>query len=154
MAEARYGALKGGWGAVRLDKLHRLLGQARVLPVDIATVEAVADLRNRCRMAGHALHQLRAGWPRARAEVDARRWGTVAALQRRAVRGFRDDPKRALACEAATTAPIQRYRTSCRNYDPSDGSSTPRSLDGLGEESWTIRSHVKMLLTCVAPACA
>lgn len=57
VAEARYGALKGGWGAVRLDKLHRLLGQARVLPVDIATVDAVADLRNRCRMAGHALHQ-------------------------------------------------------------------------------------------------
>jgi predicted nucleic acid-binding protein len=57
VAEARYGALKGGWGSVRLDKLQRLLARARVLPVDMATVEAVADLRNRCRIAGHALHQ-------------------------------------------------------------------------------------------------
>jgi predicted nucleic acid-binding protein len=57
VAEARYGALKGGWGAARLDKLHQLLSRARVLPVDIDTINAVADLRNRCRVLGHPLHQ-------------------------------------------------------------------------------------------------
>lgn len=57
VAEARYGALKAGWGAARADRLARLLARARILPIDIDTIEAVAELRNQCRMIGHPLHQ-------------------------------------------------------------------------------------------------
>jgi predicted nucleic acid-binding protein len=59
VAEARYGALTGGWGARRLDELARLTSAVRVLPVDDETIELVAQLRNQCRVIGHALHQRR-----------------------------------------------------------------------------------------------
>lgn len=45
VAEARYGALTGGWGARRLDELARLTSVVRVLPVDDETIELVAQLR-------------------------------------------------------------------------------------------------------------
>jgi hypothetical protein len=39
------------------ERLSRLIARARVLPVDIDTIEAVAQLRNECRQIGHGLHQ-------------------------------------------------------------------------------------------------
>jgi predicted nucleic acid-binding protein len=57
VAEARYGALNANWGSARQQRLARLVARARILPVDIDTIEAVAELRNQCRMIGHPLHQ-------------------------------------------------------------------------------------------------
>jgi predicted nucleic acid-binding protein len=57
VAKARYGALSAGWGPARVERLSRLIARARVLPVDIDTIEAVAQLRNECRQTGHGLHQ-------------------------------------------------------------------------------------------------
>jgi len=57
VAEARYGTLKAKWGPARQERLARLVARARILPVDIATIEAVANLRNQCRTIGHPLHQ-------------------------------------------------------------------------------------------------
>ena len=57
VAEARYGALKSGWGSARSNRLAQLIARARVLPVDNDTIEAVAELRNQCRLLGHGLHQ-------------------------------------------------------------------------------------------------
>jgi predicted nucleic acid-binding protein len=57
VAEARYGALSAGWGSARTERLSRLIARARILPVDIDTVEAVAQLRHQCRQIGHGLHQ-------------------------------------------------------------------------------------------------
>jgi predicted nucleic acid-binding protein len=57
LAEARYGALKAAWGPVRLGRLAELTARTRRLPVDPETIEAAAQLRNRCRMVGHGLHQ-------------------------------------------------------------------------------------------------
>lgn len=55
--EARYGALKAGWGLARLSRLAQLTAGSRLLPVDLQTIEAAARLRNQCRLMGHALHQ-------------------------------------------------------------------------------------------------
>ncbi|HWX86818.1 MAG TPA: PIN domain-containing protein [Solirubrobacteraceae bacterium] len=57
VAEARYGALSANWGTARMERLSRLIARARILPVDIDTIEAVARLRNECRQIGHGLHQ-------------------------------------------------------------------------------------------------
>jgi predicted nucleic acid-binding protein len=57
VAEARYGALSAGWGQARAERLSRLVARARILPVDIDTIEAVARLRHECRQIGHGLHQ-------------------------------------------------------------------------------------------------
>ena len=57
VAEARYGALKANWGPVRLRRLAQLTARTRLLPVDPETIEAAAQLRNRCRVVGHGLHQ-------------------------------------------------------------------------------------------------
>jgi predicted nucleic acid-binding protein len=59
VAEARYGALVGGWGPRRLKELARLTAGVSVVPVDDETIEHVAQLRNQCRVIGHALHQRR-----------------------------------------------------------------------------------------------
>ena len=56
-AEARYGALKAGWGQRRLDQLDHLVRRARTLPVDLETIDQVARLRDYCWLAGHPLHQ-------------------------------------------------------------------------------------------------
>jgi predicted nucleic acid-binding protein len=55
VAEARYGALKATWGPTRTEQLARLVGRARILPID--TIETVAELRNQRRMIGHPLRQ-------------------------------------------------------------------------------------------------
>ena len=57
VAEARYGALKSGWGPRRITELTAMTADVTVLPVDAETVERVAQLRNDCRLIGHALHQ-------------------------------------------------------------------------------------------------
>jgi predicted nucleic acid-binding protein len=57
VAEARFGALRAGWGPKRVTEVAQLVGHARVLPVDRSTIEEVAQLRHRCLAAGHALHQ-------------------------------------------------------------------------------------------------
>jgi predicted nucleic acid-binding protein len=57
VAEARYGALKSAWGPRRIRELAQLTGRVGILPVDNETIEAVAQLRNQCRLIGHALHQ-------------------------------------------------------------------------------------------------
>ena len=59
VAEARYGALKSGWGPRRITELRTMTVDVTVLPVDAETVERVAQLRNECRRIGHALHQRR-----------------------------------------------------------------------------------------------
>ena len=57
VAEARYGALLAGWGARRLRELAETISHVGVLEADAETTEHVAQLRNECRMVGHALHQ-------------------------------------------------------------------------------------------------
>jgi predicted nucleic acid-binding protein len=57
VAEARYGALAAGWGVRRASELDRLIAHVGVLEVDGETTEAVAQVRNQCRLIGHALHQ-------------------------------------------------------------------------------------------------
>lgn len=57
VAEARYGALKAGWGPKRLREVEQMTSRVGVLDVDGETIEEVAQLRNQCRMVGHALHQ-------------------------------------------------------------------------------------------------
>jgi predicted nucleic acid-binding protein len=57
IAAARYGAPKSGWGPRRITELAAMTADVTVLAVDAETVEQVAQLRNACRRAGHALHQ-------------------------------------------------------------------------------------------------
>jgi predicted nucleic acid-binding protein len=57
VAEARYGALRAGWGSLRLAELERLIHRAGVLPVDDDTVWSFARLRAECHRVGHPLHQ-------------------------------------------------------------------------------------------------
>lgn len=57
VAEARYGALVAGWGERRLRELAHSINEVAVVDVDGATIEIVAQLRNQCRLTGHALHQ-------------------------------------------------------------------------------------------------
>jgi predicted nucleic acid-binding protein len=48
-AEARYGALKSGWGPRRITELATMTAGVTVLSVDAETIEQVAQLRNACR---------------------------------------------------------------------------------------------------------
>ena len=57
VAEARYGALKAGWGPRRLRQVEQMTSRVRVLDVDGEIIEAVAQRWSRCRLIGHALHQ-------------------------------------------------------------------------------------------------
>ncbi len=57
VAEARYGALRAGWGDRRAADLERLLRSAFVLSPDDLTATAFARLRLACEQAGHPLHQ-------------------------------------------------------------------------------------------------
>ena len=57
VAEARYGALRAGWGDRRVADLERLLRSAVVLPPDDLTATAFARIRLACEQAGHPLHQ-------------------------------------------------------------------------------------------------
>lgn len=54
--ELRYGALRGGWGELRLRRLERLLGEGtRVIQSDAETIAAAAQLRHACDRIGHGL---------------------------------------------------------------------------------------------------
>ncbi|MCB9423472.1 MAG: PIN domain-containing protein [Ilumatobacteraceae bacterium] len=57
VAEARYGALRAGWGDRRLADLERLLGSALVLVPDDLTASTFARVRLACERIGHPLHQ-------------------------------------------------------------------------------------------------
>lgn len=57
VAEAEYGALAGGWGTRRMTELARMINEVAVVDVDAETTKTVAQLRNQCRLVGHALHQ-------------------------------------------------------------------------------------------------
>jgi predicted nucleic acid-binding protein len=57
VAEARYGALKSAWGSRRASELAQIVERVTVLAVHDVLIEEVAQLRNRCRKTGHALHQ-------------------------------------------------------------------------------------------------
>jgi predicted nucleic acid-binding protein len=57
VAEARYGALIARWGPRRRKELAQTISHVGVLDVDRETIEQVAQLRNQCRIVGHALHQ-------------------------------------------------------------------------------------------------
>ena len=60
-ADGRGGTIRSaGCGLGRAEdstRLERLTGGVRLLPVDGETIERVAQLRNECRVIGHALHQ-------------------------------------------------------------------------------------------------
>ena len=57
VAEAEYGALAAGWGTRRMTELARRINEVAIVDVDPETTQIVAQLRNQCRLAGHALHQ-------------------------------------------------------------------------------------------------
>jgi len=59
LAEALYGATMASWGPPRRRELARAIARARMLPVDRELIDRVANLRNQCRLNGHALHQAR-----------------------------------------------------------------------------------------------
>lgn len=72
VAEARYGALRGGWGQARVDRLEGLIGSTPLLPVDDEGASAAAQLRHQCAVIGHPLHQ---------AEHTADRWIAATAIR-------------------------------------------------------------------------
>lgn len=55
LMELRYGALRAGWGELRRRRLEQRVSRLTVVQPDDATVNACAELRQRCRVAGHAL---------------------------------------------------------------------------------------------------
>jgi predicted nucleic acid-binding protein len=57
VAEARFGALRAGWGERRLTELERLLRTTLVLAPDDLTATTFAQLRLACERTGHPLHQ-------------------------------------------------------------------------------------------------
>lgn len=56
VAEAEYGALSAGWGPRRMAALARKLSDVGIVGVNAETARVVAQLRNQCRLIGHALH--------------------------------------------------------------------------------------------------
>ena len=57
VAEARFGALRAGWGDRRIEELERLLRSTLVLTPDDLTATTFARLRVACERIGHPLHQ-------------------------------------------------------------------------------------------------
>lgn len=55
LMELRYGSLRAGWGELRRRRLESRVGRLTVVQPDDATVTACAELRQRCRLGGHAL---------------------------------------------------------------------------------------------------
>lgn len=55
LMELRYGALRAGWGELRRLRLERRIAQLVIAQPDNATITTCAELRHRCRQAGHAL---------------------------------------------------------------------------------------------------
>ena len=54
LMELRYGALRAGWGELRRRRLEDRVGRLTVVQADDATVTGCAELRQGCRLAGHA----------------------------------------------------------------------------------------------------
>lgn len=57
VTEARYGALKAGWGELRRRGLERDLSRLVVVQPDDQLMQACAELRARCEATGHGLGQ-------------------------------------------------------------------------------------------------
>lgn len=55
LMELRYGALRAGWGELRRRRLERQIAQLTIVQPDDAMITVCAELRQRCRQAGHAL---------------------------------------------------------------------------------------------------
>lgn len=53
--ELRFGALRAGWGELRRRRLERRIAEMVVVQPDDAMITVCAELRVRCRQAGHAL---------------------------------------------------------------------------------------------------
>jgi tRNA(fMet)-specific endonuclease VapC len=71
-AELRYGALRRGWGEVRMRKLEARINEAETVHSGPELVLAYARLRVDCERIGHALHQR---------DHDADRWVAATALR-------------------------------------------------------------------------
>ncbi len=56
VSELRYGSLVAGWGEARNQRLEESIQATTVVPVSDGLLSTVAELRYRCRSAGHALH--------------------------------------------------------------------------------------------------
>jgi predicted nucleic acid-binding protein len=57
VAELRYGALRAGWGDLRLRRLARSLSDLDVVQTEQRLIERCAELRAWASRAGHALGQ-------------------------------------------------------------------------------------------------
>lgn len=55
LMELRYGALRAAWGELRRRRLEHRVSQLTIVQPDDATITECAELRHRCRLAGHAL---------------------------------------------------------------------------------------------------
>jgi predicted nucleic acid-binding protein len=53
--ELRFGALRADWGELRRRRLERRIAEFAVVQPDDEMITACAELRMRCRQAGHAL---------------------------------------------------------------------------------------------------
>ncbi len=71
-AELRYGALRRGWGEVRMRKLEARINEVEIVHSGPELVLAYAQLRIDCERIGHALHQR---------DHDADRWIAASALR-------------------------------------------------------------------------
>ena len=71
-AELRYGALRRGWGEVRMPKLEARINEAEIVHSGPELVLAYARLRVDCERIGHAPHQR---------DHDADRWVAATALR-------------------------------------------------------------------------
>jgi tRNA(fMet)-specific endonuclease VapC len=56
VGELRYGALVAQWGEPRRQRLEASIQTTTVVPVSDGLLSTVAELRYRCRLAGHPLH--------------------------------------------------------------------------------------------------
>jgi predicted nucleic acid-binding protein len=56
-AELRYGALSRNWGEARREQLERRIERVSVVPIDDDLTKVYAEVKDRCRRAGHALAQ-------------------------------------------------------------------------------------------------
>ena len=56
VSELRFGALVAQWGVARRHRLEQSIQAATVIPVSDQLLSTVAELRYRCRLAGHSLH--------------------------------------------------------------------------------------------------
>jgi predicted nucleic acid-binding protein len=53
--ELRYGALRAGWGELRLRRLERRIAELAIAQPDDEMIRVCAELRLRCQKGGHAL---------------------------------------------------------------------------------------------------